>query len=245
MADLKPNSIVTEGDGEALVYQDLLALPSAGTPQEKGEHLAKFVKSKNDPDLLPYQAFEVALKVAMALPPDHEYARILVHTTKALNREGLFSEVRISPPPLPPGVKYRSGPTLTAPQTDIQISTRDAWNRDETDPGWESLHAFSLRLMLAGFRRQATYGIWALRDSLESEAWPLKPSVAINWWVRGSRVLLEEIADGDAEVWRGPQYKGPETVDAERWAFWEDRMFLLCTEGAAAAGRGASRCVIS
>ena len=110
---------------------------------------------------------------------------------------------------------------------------RDAWNCDETCPGWEGLNMLTLRLTLSGFRSLATYDLWALRDTLE-RGLPLKPCFAMIWWVRGSRLLYEVASGWESELPSGNLWTGGRKISAERWAVWENRVCLVCEWGLAA-----------
>lgn len=86
---------------------------------------------------------------------------------------------------------------------------RDAWNCDETYPGWSGLNTLTLRLMIAGFCSLATYGLWAMRDTLEGERSPsLKPFVPMTWWIRGSYVLSQAVEGSESELPPGKMWTG-------------------------------------
>ena len=93
MSGINPDLIVPEGDRETQVFQKLLNLPSSDTPREKGGKIAGFIKPQNDA-ALPYNAFQVALRIAMALPSDHQDTYVPFEMVMALNREDLVSTVR-------------------------------------------------------------------------------------------------------------------------------------------------------
>lgn len=99
-SSITPDLIVPEGARETQVFQKLLSLPPSATPQEKGAQIAAFIKPQDDPALA-YNAFQVAVKIAVALPPGSQDDLTLVPSEiiKALNREELISKARPPPPP--------------------------------------------------------------------------------------------------------------------------------------------------